>query len=68
MGSGRLGYCVHMLQLWFCSHLSVIFRVQRMGFLGRNRVKIIIALDLSFTRDITTWLRYLFGLGPTNWV
>ena len=23
-GSGRLGYCVHLLQLWFCSHLSVI--------------------------------------------
>ena len=23
---GRLGCCVQMLQLWFCSHLSVIAR------------------------------------------
>ena len=23
---GRLGYCVHLLQLWFCIHLSVIAR------------------------------------------
>ena len=25
-GRGRLGYCIHMLQLWLYSHLSVIFR------------------------------------------
>ena len=25
-GSGRLGCCVHLLQLWFCSHLSMIAR------------------------------------------
>ena len=24
MGNGRLGYCVHLLQLWFYSHLSDI--------------------------------------------
>ena len=26
IGKGRLGCHVHMLQLWFCSHLSVIAR------------------------------------------
>ena len=35
---GRLGCCVNMLQLWFCSHLSVIARDQPMGFMGRNRI------------------------------
>ena len=25
-GMGRLGCCVHLLQLWFYSHLSVITR------------------------------------------
>ena len=35
---GRLGYYVHMLQLWFYSHLSVIARDQLMGFVDRNRV------------------------------
>ena len=30
-GSGRLGCCVHLLQLWFCSHLSVIARVKPYG-------------------------------------
>ena len=66
MGCGRLGCCVHLLQLWFYSHLSVISRAQPVGFLRRNRVKIIVALDLPFTRDTTAWLRYLFGLGPTD--
>ena len=37
-GKGRLGYCVHMLQLWFYSHLSVIARDQPMGFVDRNRI------------------------------
>ena len=26
IGKGRLGCCVRMLQLWFCSHVSVIAR------------------------------------------
>ena len=39
-----------------------------MGFLRSNRVKITIALDLPFTGDTIAWLRYLFGLGPPNWV
>ena len=42
---------MHLLQLWFCSHLNVIFRVEPAGFLRKNRVKIIVALDLPFTRD-----------------
>ena len=33
MGKGRLGCCVHLLQLWFCSHLSVISRAQPVGVL-----------------------------------
>ena len=65
-GSSRLGCCVHLLQLWFCSHLNVIFRAEPAGFLRKNRVKIIVALDLPFTRDTSGWLRYLFGLGPTD--
>ena len=67
MGSGRLGYCVHLLQLWFYSHLSVIYKAQLVRFLRKNRVKIIAAFDHPFTRDTAAWLRYLFGLGPTNW-
>ena len=38
-----------------------------MGFLRKNRIMITVALNLPFTRDTTSWLRYLFGLGPTNW-
>ena len=66
MGSGRFGYCVHLLQLWFYSHLSVISRAKPAGFLRRNRVKIIVAFDLPFTGDTTAWLRYLFGMGSTD--
>lgn len=65
-GSGRLGYCVHLLQLWFYSHLSVISRAQPIRFLRKNRVKITVVPDLSFTWDTTGWLRYLFGLRPTD--
>ena len=65
-GNGRLGCCVHLLQLWFCSHLSVIARVKPMGFLRRNKVKLTVALDLPFTGDTNGWLRYLFGLSPAN--
>ena len=68
MGSGRLGCYVHLLQLWFCSHLSVISLAQPMGFLRKNRAKITIVLDLPFTEDTVAWMRYLFGLGPTDWV
>ena len=60
-GRGRLRCCVHILQLWFCSHLNVISKVQPIEFMRRNRVKIIVALNLSFTRDITIWLGYLFS-------
>jgi len=49
---GRLGCCVHMLQLWFCSHLSVIARDQPIGFVSRNRVQAIVVLDLPFSRHI----------------
>ena len=66
-GSDRLGYYVHLLQLWFCSHLSVISRAQPIAFLRKNRVKITVALDLPFIGDIVGWLRYLFGLRPTDW-
>jgi len=48
---GRLGYYVHMLQLWFCSHLSVIYKDQPIGFVSRNRVRATIALDLPFSGD-----------------
>jgi len=54
MGSGRLRCCVHLLQLWFCSHMSAISRTQPMGFLKRNKVKITVALNLPFTGDTTT--------------
>ena len=49
---GRLGCCVHMLQLWFYSHLSVIDRDQPMGFGSRNRVRATVALDLPFSGDM----------------
>ena len=68
IGSGKLGCCVHLLQLWFCSHLSVISKAQPVGFLRKNRVKIIVTLGLHFIGDIAVWLRYLFGLGPTGWL
>ena len=51
MGSGRLGCCVHLLQLWFCSYLSVISRAQPARFLRKNSVKIIVAYDLPFIKD-----------------
>ena len=47
-GRGRLGCCVHLLQLWFCSHLSVIAGDQPEGFAIRNRVQAIVVLDLPF--------------------
>ena len=58
--------CVHLLQLWFCSHLSVIYRAQPTGFLRKNRVKIIVALDLPFIGDTPGWLRYLYVLSPID--
>ena len=67
IGSGRLDCCVHLLQMWFCSHLNVISRAQLARFLRKNRVKITVALDLPFTRDTTGWLWYLFGLRPVYW-
>jgi len=38
------------LQLWFCSHLSVIARDQPVGFVSRNRVLATVTLDLPFSR------------------
>jgi len=67
MGKGRLGCYVHLLQLWFCSHLSVISKAQPVGLLRKNRFKITVALDLPFTRDTVGWLWYFFGLRPTDW-
>ena len=49
---GRLGYCVHLLQLWFCIHLSVIARDQLKVFAIKSRVQAIIVLDLPFFGDI----------------
>ena len=66
-GRGRLGRCIHMLQLWFCSHLSIIARDQPIGFVCRNRVWSTIFLDLPFFGDTNGWLRYLYSLSPTNW-
>ena len=48
---GRLGCCVHMLQLWFYSHLSVIAKDQPMGFVHRNRFWSTVFLDLPFSSD-----------------
>lgn len=67
IGRGRLGCCIHMLQLWYYSHLSVIARDQSMGFVGRNRIRATMALDIAFFGDIDGWLRYLCSLSPTNW-
>ena len=50
-GRGRLGCCIHMLQLWFCSHLCIIARDQTMGFVCRNRVWSTVFLDLPFSSD-----------------
>ena len=66
-GRGRLGCCVHMLQLWFHCHLSVIARDQLMGFVSRNRVQTTISLNLPFSRDTDGWLRYLYSVSPTDW-
>ena len=65
-GRGRLCYCVHMLQLWFCSHLSAIARDQLVGFVSRNRVWATVALDLPFSRDTKGWLRNFCSLSPTD--
>ena len=46
---GRLGCCVHVLQLWFYSHLSINTRDQLMGFLDRNRIRATVSLDLPFS-------------------
>ena len=35
---GRLGYYAYLLQLWFCSHLSVIARDQLEGFASKSKV------------------------------
>ena len=40
-GRGRLGCCVHLLQLWFCSHLSVIARDQPVGFVSRMESRLL---------------------------
>lgn len=66
-GRGRLGCCIHVLQLWFYSHLSIIARDQPMGFMDRNRIWAIVSLDLPFSRDIDGCLRYLCSLSPTGW-
>ena len=66
-GRGRLGCYVHMLQLWFCSHLNVITKDQPMGFMSRNKVWAIVVLDLPFSGDIKGWLKYLCSLSPINW-
>ena len=34
---GSLDCCVHLLQLWFCGHLSVVSRDQLEGFAIRSR-------------------------------
>ena len=66
-GRGRLGCCVHMLQLWFCSHLSAIPRDQLVGFVSRNRFRATIVLDFPFSGDNDDWLRYLFSLSTADW-
>ena len=67
IGKGRLGCYVHMLQLWFCIHLSVIARDQPMGFVDRNRIRATVSFDLPFSEDADGWLRYLCSLSPTDW-
>ena len=66
-GRGRLGCCVYMLQLWFCSHLSVITKDQPVGFVSRNGVRATVVLDLPFVGDTKGWLRYLCSLSVTDW-
>ena len=63
---GRLGCCVHMLQLWFY-HLSVIVRDQPMGFVRRNKFQSTVFLNLPFSSDTDGWLRYLYSLSPTDY-
>ena len=58
-GRDKLGCCVHLLQLWFCSHLSVIARDQPEGFAIKSRVQAIVVLNLPFSGDIKGWLGYL---------
>ena len=45
----------------------MISRAQPTGFLRKNRVKITVAFDLPFTKNIAVWLRYSLGLSPTDW-
>ena len=57
----------------YCSHGSIVIWVWYLGYnllgsWGKNRFKIIVALDLPFIRDTTNWLQYMFGLGPTDWM
>ena len=63
---GRLGCCVHVLQLWFYSHLSINTRDQLMGFLDRNRIRATVSLDLPFSMGTDGQLRCLCSLSPTN--
>ena len=65
-GKGRLNCCVHLLQLWFYSHLSVIARDQPVGFVSRNRVQATLVLDLPFSGDAEGWLRYLCSLSRAD--
>lgn len=64
-GRGRLGFCIRLFQLWFCSHLSFIIRDQPEGFASRSIVWATIVLDLPFSGDTEGWLRYLCSLSPT---
>nr|POE95299.1 hypothetical protein CFP56_05659 [Quercus suber] len=66
-GRGRLDCYIHMLQWWFCSHLSVIARDQPIGFVDRNRIWATVSLDLPFSGDTDGWLRYLCSLIPIDW-
>lgn len=66
VGSGRHCCYVHMLQLWFSSHISAISRARPVGFLRKSRIKITVAIDL--TSNTISWLEYLFVLGSINWV
>lgn len=66
VGRGRLGYCVHLLHLQFCSHLSIFARDQPEGFVIRSRVRATVVLDLPSSGDTEGWLRYLCSLSPTN--
>ena len=48
-GRGSLGCYVYMLQLWLCSHLSVIARDKFVGFVSRNGVQATVVLYLPFS-------------------